>query len=44
MIKAETGVPHGEVVRLLDIVRESGYAGVGIGTLIPSTGSDAPDR
>jgi biopolymer transport protein ExbD len=44
MIKAETGVPHGEVVRLLDIVRESGYAGVGIGTLIPSTGSGTPDR
>ena len=32
MIKAEAGVNHGEVVRLLDIVRDSGFPGVGIGT------------
>ncbi|MCB1161774.1 biopolymer transporter ExbD, partial [bacterium] len=32
LIKAEAAVPHGDVVRLLDIVREAGYAGVGIGT------------
>jgi biopolymer transport protein ExbD len=34
MIKAEGGVDHGEVVRLLDIVRDSGFPGVGIGTHI----------
>jgi len=38
MIKAEAGVPHGEVVRLLDIVREAGFPGVGIGTHIQNTG------
>ncbi len=32
MIRAETGVAHGEVVKALDIVREAGFAGVGIGT------------
>ena len=32
MIKAEAGVDHGEVVRLLDIVRSAGFPGVGIGT------------
>jgi biopolymer transport protein ExbD len=32
MIKAEAGVDHGEVVRLLDIVRDAGFPGVGIGT------------
>jgi len=32
LIKAEAGVTHGEVVRLLDIVREAGFPGVGIGT------------
>jgi len=32
MIKAEAGLPHGEVVRLLDIVRGAGFAGVGLGT------------
>jgi biopolymer transport protein ExbD len=31
-IKAETAVPHGQVVWLLDIVRSAGYKGVGIGT------------
>jgi biopolymer transport protein ExbD len=32
MIKAESAVEHGEVVRLLDAVREAGFSGVGIGT------------
>jgi biopolymer transport protein ExbD len=37
MIKAESGVQHWEVVRLLDIVREAGFPGVGLGTrLTPS--------
>jgi biopolymer transport protein ExbD len=31
MIDAETGVPHGQVVRLLDAVRTAGFHGVGIG-------------
>ena len=30
-IDAETGVPHGQVVRLLDAVRTAGFHGVGIG-------------
>jgi biopolymer transport protein ExbD len=34
MIKAESGVQHGEVVRILDLVRETGFPGVGIGTHI----------
>lgn len=33
MIKAETGVRHGDVVGLLDIVREAGFPGVGLATL-----------
>ena len=36
MIKAETGVRHGEVVHLLDIVRESGFPEIGLGTKITS--------
>lgn len=32
LLKAETGVRHGEVVRLLDVVRSVGFPGVGIGT------------
>ena len=32
MIQAETGVAHGQVVRLLDAVRTAGFQGVGIGT------------
>lgn len=31
-IKAEEKVEHGDVVRLLDIVRDAGFKGVGIGT------------
>ena len=41
MIKAEEGVRHGRVVLLLDIVREAGFRGVGIGTQMgapPDTG------
>ena len=30
MIQAETTVPHGQVVRLLDAVRTAGFRGVGI--------------
>jgi biopolymer transport protein ExbD len=37
MIKAEGGVQHGTVVRLLDIVRETGFPGVGIGTHMKET-------
>ncbi len=37
LIKAEASVSHGEIVRLLDIVRDAGYAGVGIGTHIQSS-------
>ncbi len=32
LVKAESGVTHGRVVELLDIVRDAGFAGVGIGT------------
>lgn len=32
MIKAAENVQHGQVVRLLDIVRDAGFPGVGIGT------------
>ena len=32
LLKAEAGVSHGEVVRLLDVVRTVGFPGVGIGT------------
>ncbi|MBD3334500.1 MAG: hypothetical protein GF355_03200 [Candidatus Eisenbacteria bacterium] len=35
-IKAEEGVRHGTVVLLLDIVRDAGFPGVGIGTHIKS--------
>ena len=41
MIRAEVGVPHGEVGRALDIVRESGFRGVGIGTHV-RTGPSEP--
>jgi biopolymer transport protein ExbD len=40
-IKAEEDVSHGRVVRLLDIVREAGFRGVGIGTEMEGgTGKD----
>ena len=38
MIKAEAGVRHGAVITLLDIVRESGFRGVGIGTYVQVAG------
>jgi len=41
MIKAETDVHHGDVVRLLDIVREAGFPGVGIGTEMENTAPGA---
>lgn len=34
LIKAEESVEHGRIVLLLDIVRDSGFKGVGIGTYI----------
>ena len=41
LIKAEKGVQHGQVVLLLDIVREAGFRGVGIGTLLkPASDTD----
>ncbi len=42
MIKAEAGVDHGEVVRLLDIVRDAGFLGVGIGTHMK--GAEIPEN
>ncbi|MBD3336210.1 MAG: hypothetical protein GF355_11905 [Candidatus Eisenbacteria bacterium] len=41
-IKAEEGVRHGRVVLLLDIVRDAGFPGVGIGTHIKS-GADGAE-
>jgi biopolymer transport protein ExbD len=32
LLEAESGAEHGEVVRLLDAVREAGFSGVAIGT------------
>jgi biopolymer transport protein ExbD len=34
LLEAESGAQHGEVVRLLDKVREAGFPGVAIGTRI----------
>jgi len=46
MIEAEAGVPHGQVVRLLDAVRAAGFRGVGIGTSmkpeVPGEGTPPP--
>lgn len=36
VLKAESDVHHGTVVALLDIVRECGFPGVGIGTYVHS--------
>lgn len=44
MIQAETGVPHGQVVRLLDAVRTAGFHGVGIGTTTTNTAGAAPKK
>lgn len=42
MIKAEKSVEHGQVVLLLDIVRDAGFLGVGIGTYIESAPEGKP--
>jgi biopolymer transport protein ExbD len=42
MIKAEKGIQHGQVVLLLDIVREAGFRGVGIGTHMRSPTNSSP--
>ena len=42
MIKAERSVQHGQVVLLLDIVREAGFRGAGIGTHMRSPSDDTP--
>ena len=39
VIKAEEDVRHAEVVRLLDLVRDTGFPGVAIGTELKSTAS-----
>ena len=44
MIEAETGVPHGQVVRLLDAVRTAGFTGVGIGTTTTKAAGAKPGR
>ena len=41
-IKAEESVQHGRIVRLLDIVRDSGFRGVGIGTEMGTGVDTAP--
>jgi biopolymer transport protein ExbD len=35
MVKAEAAARHGDVVHLLDLVREAGFSGVSIGTEVP---------
>jgi biopolymer transport protein ExbD len=42
MIKAEKTVQHGQVVTLLDIVRDAGFKGVGIGTQIKRSEGASP--
>lgn len=37
LIEAESGVRHGDVVKVLDMIREAGFAGVGIGTQFPQS-------
>jgi biopolymer transport protein ExbD len=44
MIQAETSVPHGQVVRLLDAVRTAGFKGVGIGTTTTKAAAAKPGR
>ena len=34
LLEAESGAEHGEVIRLLDAVREAGFSGVSIGTTL----------
>lgn len=42
LIKAEESVEHGRIVLLLDIVRDSGFKGVGIGTYMEMPSEDSP--
>jgi biopolymer transport protein ExbD len=42
LIKAERSVQHGQVVLLLDIVREAGFKGAGIGTHMRSPTDGEP--
>lgn len=42
LIKAERSVQHGQVVLLLDIVRDAGFRGVGIGTHMRAPSDTAP--
>ncbi len=44
MIEAESGVTHGQVVRLLDAVRTAGFQGVGIGATTTRTAGARPSR
>ncbi len=37
-VKAEAAVPHGDVVHVLDLVRDAGFPGVGIGTHLTAMG------
>jgi biopolymer transport protein ExbD len=43
MIKAAEKVEHGQVVLLLDIVRDAGFPGVGIGTRMKPAQEEAPE-
>jgi biopolymer transport protein ExbD len=44
MIQAESNVPHGQVVRLLDAVRTAGFQGVGIGTTTTKPAGTRPRK
>lgn len=44
LIKAELAVLHGEVVHLLDIVRDVGFPGVSIGTYVSSAGRPGVEK
>jgi biopolymer transport protein ExbD len=44
MIEAESGVPHGQVVKLLDAVRTAGFKGVGLGTTTRPPGGKSGRR
>ena len=42
LLEAESGAQHGEVVRLLDAVREAGFGGVAIGTRLRAPDGTTP--
>ena len=42
LLDAEAGARHGDVVRLLDFVREAGFSGVAFGTRIKTLRDDKP--